>query len=280
MSEVEHDVHTVFDAEAPNFKEWSLFFHKFGFIRIDNSISGRQIESVRHDLYRENEKARAGSKKKPSGASSHAMHKCFFERSSATIDLVQNSVLFDFAQYLIADVPGGRGNTLAAHLIHNNAFSVPPGGRGQAPRFHMDDCLQQVIIPAGKTLPKWIKLPVLAATWMVWLSDVPTPAHGPTFVVPESHRWGAAPDGSAYDYEIPMCGKAGTAVLVNNQLWHRGSDNQSDVARDTLQLTFARRIIGHKFKTIMNYQMPSYVLAGRPQGLAERFGFLQGGAYS
>ena len=67
---------------------------------------------------------------------------------------------------------------MTAHLIHNNAFTVPPGGRGQAPTFHTDDCLQNVIIPEGKQLPDWIKLPVLACTWMCWLSDCVEPSNG------------------------------------------------------------------------------------------------------
>jgi ectoine hydroxylase-related dioxygenase (phytanoyl-CoA dioxygenase family) len=79
---------------------------------------------------------------------------------------------------------------------------------------------------------------------------------------------------------IPACGKDGTCVLINNQLWHRGSSNTSTIPRDTLQLTFARRIIGHKFKSIMNYHMPEHVYKNKPDSIKERFGWLQGGAYS
>jgi len=50
-----------------------------------------------------------------------------------------------------------------------------------------------------------------------------------------------------YDkYGIPMCGKKGTAVLINSNIWYRGCENTSDIARETLQITYARRIIGHK----------------------------------
>ena len=73
------------------------------------------------------------------------MHKCFFENSQATVDLVSNSKLYDFAHHVISDIPGNRGNSLVAHLIHNNAFIIPPGGRGQAPSWHTDDPLQPII---------------------------------------------------------------------------------------------------------------------------------------
>eukprot|EP00656_Telonema_subtile_P018464 TRINITY_DN19982_c0_g1_i1.p1 TRINITY_DN19982_c0_g1~~TRINITY_DN19982_c0_g1_i1.p1 ORF type:complete len:122 (-),score=2.74 TRINITY_DN19982_c0_g1_i1:146-511(-) len=121
---------------------------------------------------------------------------------------------------------------------------------------------------------------------MIWLSDVPTPDHGPTHVIPGSHRFCHAlnpayaksieADGGA----VAATGMAGTAVLVNNQVWHRGCPNSSDVARDTLQLSYGRRIIGHKHKTVMDYNMPGHVLKGRSEEAHRLLGFLQGGAYS
>lgn len=266
-----------FDALERDFKTWANFFHTNGYIILDNVLDSNIIEKLKQDLTNAENKNR--NYKKEHGR--HIVHKCFFENSPTTVQLVESSILYDFAQYLIADVPGGRGNTLTAHLIHNNAFSVPAGGRGQAPGFHTDDCLQNVIVPKGKILPEWIKLPVLAVTWMCWLSDCDDPTNGPTWVVPGSHRFGSEID---YDYAeqnaIPACGKAGTCVLINNQLWHRGSENTSNRPRDTLQLTFARRIIGHKFKSIMNYTMPSHVYSSKSDKVKERFGWLQGGAYS
>jgi ectoine hydroxylase-related dioxygenase (phytanoyl-CoA dioxygenase family) len=167
------------------------------------------------------------------------------------------------------------------HLIHNNAFSVPPNGRGQAPSWHTDDPLQQVIIPDGKVLPDWVKLPCLVATYMIWLSDCTTVENGPTHIVPGSHRFGKNINYEfAEEHAIPACGKAGTAVLVNSQTWHRGCANTSKNARDTLQLTFGRRIIGHKHKTIMNYKMPDHVFRDQNEKTLKRLGFLQGGAYS
>jgi ectoine hydroxylase-related dioxygenase (phytanoyl-CoA dioxygenase family) len=96
---------------------------------------------------------------------------------------------------------------------------IPPCGRGQAPTFHTDDCLQNVIVEEGKVLPEWVKLPVLACTWMCWLSDCEDPSNGPTWVVPGSHRFGRTIDPVLADQlAIPACGKAGTCVLINNQV--------------------------------------------------------------
>ncbi len=267
-----------FDFAKDSFKAASEFFYKNGYVIIDNALSETQIANLKNELI-----SLQTQPTKNKDATRHEMFKCFFEKSNTTVDIIESSKLSDFASYVIADVPDSRpGNSsLKAHVIHSNAFSVPPGGRGQAPSWHVDDPCQQVIIPYGYELPEHIRLPVLVCTYMIWLSDCETPDCGPTWVVPESHRWGQQVDPVYADqHGIPACGKAGTAVLVNANLWHRGCANTSSKPRHTLQITWARRIIGHKFKTIMNYMMPAHVTAGRSELLKERLGWLQGGAYS
>jgi hypothetical protein len=69
-------------------------------------------------------------------------------------------------------------------------------------------------------------------------------------------------------------------VLINSNIWHRGCENTSDIARETLQITYARRIIGHKHGSIMNYVIPSHVYIDKSKEERETLGFLQGGAYS
>jgi ectoine hydroxylase-related dioxygenase (phytanoyl-CoA dioxygenase family) len=228
-------------------------------------------------------KKTAKDKKKDEKGRRHDVFRCFFENSPATVDVIENSKLTEFAQYVIGDVPGARpdGNSLTAHVIHNNAFIVPPGGRGQAPSWHVDDPLQQIIIPNNYSLPPCIRLPVLVCTYMIWLSNCETTENGPTYVVPRSHRFGRPVNSEeAHKKGIPMCGKSGTAVLINANTWHRGCENTSNIPRETLQITFGRRMIGHKHKTIMNYHMPEHVYENRSDALKEKMGFLQGGAYS
>lgn len=276
-----------FDLQTGNFAKMADFFYTNGYVILDNALNPEIIDELKSDLHNINNKHQhlksEKDKKKDQKGKRHDVYKCFFENSKATVDIIENSKLTDFAQYVIGDVPGLRegSNSLAAHVIHNNAFIVPPGGRGQAPSWHVDDPLQQVIIPNGYILPPCIRLPVLVCTYMIWLSDCDTPENGPTYVVPGSHRFGRPVNSSEADKKgIPMCGKAGTAVLINANVWHRGCENKSSVSRETLQITFGRRIIGHKHKTIMDYKMPEHVYKGRSDKLKERMGFLQGGAYS
>lgn len=212
----------------------------------------------------------------------HHVFRRFFERSRAMVRVVRTEPLVDFAQALIADVPGGRGNALTAHLVHNNAFCVPPGGRGQAPSWHTDDALQHVIIQSGDPpLPAHVRLPVLAVTCMCWLSDVTAPEDGPTFVFPGSHRLGRPAEAAlAESGARACCGHAGTAVIVNNQLWHRGAAVSGTRARVCMQMTFGRRMVGHKLGSIMDYQLPEHVRQDLQETDKPRFGFLEGGAYS
>lgn len=273
----------TFNLQNDDFKKIADFFYVNGFVILENALTPEMITRLRNDLQKADSDHKNEQQTKTKNSSRHKVHKCFFENSRATVDLIENSKLTDFAQYVIGDVPGARpdGNSLTAHVIHNNAFIVPPGGRGQAPGWHVDDPLQQIIISNNYILPPYIRLPVLNATYMIWLSDCDTPENGPTYVVPGSHRYGRLINNVEAERKgIPMCGKAGTAVLVNANVWHRGCSNTSNVPRETLQITFARRIIGHKFKTIMNYQMPQHVTQGRSNILRQRMGFLEGGAYS
>lgn len=271
-----------------NFREMCDFFHENGYIIIENGISLESVNKLKADLYIEESKIPINKKK---DRFRHFTHKRFFEKSTEMINIISDSKIVDFVQYIISDVPSARGNSLQIHLTHNNAFIVSPGGRGQAPSWHTDDALQNVIIPEGKRLPNYVKLPVNLVTCMIWLSDCLAEENGPTFVVPKSHRFGTGIDINYADAnDIPMCGLAGTVVIVNNQLWHRGSQNMSQTPRDTVQMTFGRRVFGHMFGSIMNYHLPKHVMdyiynlsnktTKQKEQTLHRFGFLEGGAYS
>ena len=276
-----------FDLRLGDFKQQASFFYDNGYVILDNALSDEQVKQLRLELNNVNTEfmnnQKQSKKNKLAKGGGHIVYKCFFENSPTTVSLIEESLITDFAQYVISDVPGNRkeSNSLTAHVIHNNAFIVPPNGRGQAAKWHVDDPLQQIIIPNNYSLPSNIRLPVLVCTYMIWLSDCETPENGPTYVVPGSHRFGKELDEEEANIKgIPMCGKAGTAILINSNLWHRGCQNTSETPRETLQITFGRRIIGHKHGTIMNYQMPEHVYIGKSDKLKERMGFLQGGAYS
>ncbi len=264
--------------DTASFRELADAFHEQGYVVIHDAVPPHLVAQLRADMDSALSKSPQSAEKRR-----HIVLKRFFEHSPATVDLIEDSRLSDFAEYVIGDVPSRRqdNTSLLAHVIHNNAFSVPPGGRGQAPSWHVDDPPQQVVLPPGYVLPPEVKLPVLVCTYMIWLSDCETPAHGPTHVVPGSHRFGREPTPEeAEPRAVPLCGKAGTAALINANVWHRGCANASSAPRHTLQVTWARRIVGHKFGAIMNYRMPECVTQRRSDRLKRRLGWLPPGAYS
>jgi hypothetical protein len=67
--------------------------------------------------------------------------------------------------------------------------------------------------------------------------------------------------------------------MFNNQVWHRGGPNSSDRTRYMAQISYARRLIGHKYSPFMNYQMPEHVYADADERLRVLLGFLPNGAY-
>ncbi|MDE2830230.1 MAG: phytanoyl-CoA dioxygenase family protein [Gemmatimonadota bacterium] len=84
--------------------------------------------------------------------------------------------------------------------------------------------------------------PRLSLKISYWLSDVNTPEHGAMQIVPRSHKLDTKPEGSdAGEGVLPVCVKAGTAVLFDRRMWHRRGINTSDVTRRVLFFGYSYR---------------------------------------
>jgi ectoine hydroxylase-related dioxygenase (phytanoyl-CoA dioxygenase family) len=129
-----------------------------------------------------------------------------------------------------------------------------------------------------------VRLPVLLFSCNYYLTDVTEIQHGPTQVVPGSHLFGAGPpaslEGTLWEDKMFNClGKAGSVIMFNNQVWHRGAPNRSSRTRYVTQVSYGRRLIGHKYYPFMNYQMPEHVYRDANPRLKRLLGFLPSGAY-
>ncbi|MGL5062365.1 MAG: phytanoyl-CoA dioxygenase family protein, partial [Microcoleus sp.] len=214
--------------------------------------------------------------------------KRMFERSQANLDLFALEPIVSFAEQLIGRANGveyaisdGIPGANAIHVIHNNSFKIPPESNGLANNsWHQDDT-PHVLSLDGQPLTN-IRLNVLAFTVNYYLTDVLSPENGPTQTIPGSHLFGKFCDGNIDGYEdkIHNClGPMGTAVCFNNQVWHRGSRNASQTTRYITQITYAKRLVGHKYSPFMNYQMPAHCYENADPKLKQLLGFLPGGAY-
>ncbi|MEH1828799.1 phytanoyl-CoA dioxygenase family protein (plasmid) [Nostoc sp. C052] len=264
--------------------EWIEFFHTHGFLVIDNVLTPEQCQLLKNDLDE--------TLKKIEGENYHEskkmMMKRMFEHSKQNLNLFALEPIVTFAEHLIGGANGigysiqdGVPNANIIHVIHNNSFKIPPNTDGLAKNaWHQDDT-PHVISLDGEPLTN-IRLNVLAFTVNYYLTDVLSERNGPTQVIPGSHLFGKFCNGdiSGYEDRVYNClGAMGSAVCFNNQVWHRGSRNSSSITRYITQITYAKRLVGHKYEPFMNYQMPSHCYEEADQRLKQLLGFLPNGAY-
>ena len=254
-------------------KDWIEIFHRDGAIVIPNAINLETCNKLKEDLDAINlSTGKPGLKKR------------MFEHSDANLQLFWNEPIVSFAEQLIADDGGDNSfpPIKEAHVIHNNSFIIKAGkdGLGKS-SWHMDDSNHFLSLD-GK--PANIRLNVLAITCLYYLTDVLTIENGPTQYIPGSHLFGIpCTDDNAKKHEdkaIAGLGAAGTCVIVNNQVWHKGSKNTSKVNRYVTQISYAKRFVGHKYQPFVGYTMPEHIYKDIKDPRKLRLlGFLSSGPY-
>jgi ectoine hydroxylase-related dioxygenase (phytanoyl-CoA dioxygenase family) len=246
---------------AADLADWCERFHRDGFLVLHNILTTEQVAELKADL------ATAISKPQPGEQEYQAGLRCrLFENSKANADLFEQEPITTLAEALIAP---------DCHVVHNNGFSTPSGTR-LAP-WHQDDA-PHFLVTEGE-VPKNIHLPVLLFTANYYLTDVSYPEAGPTVVIPGSHRFGRQCPDEPAETPAHACGPAGSVVLFNNQTWHCSGFNSSGRDRMVCQVSYARRLIGHKYYPFMNYQMPEHMYEDASPRRKRLLGFLPTGAY-
>lgn len=252
-------------ASPEQIRAWVEQFHRDGYLFLENVLPPDWVAELKSDLQR----ALTERPDKQSGVIE--LHPRMFEISAANRRLFDLEPIVSFAEALIAP---------DCHVIHNNSFITPPG-KGIT-TWHQDDAAHYIVTHGEP--PTNVRLPVLLFTANYYLTDVLSVDNGPTEVIPGSHLFGASPPGSMegtrWESRIKPClGKAGSVVMFNNQVWHRGGPNRSSVTRCMTQISYARRLVGHKYFPFMNYVMPEHVYAGATPRQRRLFGFLPTGPY-
>ena len=248
--------------------EWVDTFHREGFLFLENVLPPTWCAELRADL----DWALFNNPNGLNNVSSRIeLSHRMFEHSAANLHLFDLEPIVSFAEALIAP---------NCHVIHNNSFKSPPGGGLDS--WHQDDPAHYIVTDGEPPLN--VHLPVLFFTANYYLTDVTEIEHGGTEVVPKSHLFGATPprviEGTPWEDQVHYnLGRAGSVIMFNNQVWHRGGPNRSDRTRYITQITYARRIIGHKYYPFMNYTMPESVYTETNPRLRRLLGFLEHGAY-
>ena len=71
----------------------------------------------------------------------------------------------------------------------------------------------------------------------------------------------------------------GDVAFFNSQIWHRGSQNHSDVVRKVIMITYGCRFIAQRFYPFLNYRMPDQVIRGASDTLMRILGKHSKGPY-
>ncbi len=255
-------------ASAQQIAAWAEQFDRDGYLMIPQVLPPALCARLRDDLDATLAINRPGSEKARSKEVCELQPR-MFENSAANLSLFDLDPIAALAEYVIAP---------DCHVVHNNSFKTYPGQGISG--WHQDDTVH-FIVTHGEA-PTNIRLPCLLFTANYYLVDVNDPAIGGTEVIPKSHLFGkwCPADMSPYADRIehnpaPM----GSVVIFNNQVWHRGGPNTSEVTRYITQVSYARRLVGHKYFPFMNYQMPEHVYKDANPRLRRLLGFLPTGAY-
>ena len=260
-------------------------FQRDGYLLIPDALDESTCKSLRKaidELDQEHSRARHRKEKR------HIVHKAVFEQyPEISLEVFKNPKILPVVEALIGMCGTSRApdRSLQVNVIHNNAFKVPVEGRGQAPKWHTDD--PPLFRTAdGSSLPKSVTVAPMVLTCMYYLNDVRGAVDGMTHLIPGSHRFGrpcSDEEVSRLEKEIiaPEV-KEGTCLIISSSLWHRGAAVQPEGReRYLFQVSYGRRLVGHKHKTIMDYTLPQNV---KDQLTAEAdrelMGYLEGGAYS
>ena len=140
------------------------------------------------------------------------------------------------------------------HVIANTAWRNAPGHPGGL--WHID-AGPHVPRPENVPWPDAIPYPVFAIGVHLFLEDC-SPEHGPTAVLPGSHRSGRVPPRDRLDdpdltFEnkspVLLPAKAGDAILFVSDVWHRGTPAREGKGRFFLQVHYGRRDIAQRILT-------------------------------
>jgi hypothetical protein len=251
-------------AEAP-LAAWAEQFHRDGFLFVSNFLAPDLVARLAAELDRGLiEQVGNG------GNGPFRVLRCCFEFSPANLALFDQEPLVSFAEKLVAP---------DCHVIHNNSFACHQGQGISG--WHADDAPHLLVTDGAP--PTNVRLPVLWFTANFYLTDVDEVDQGATQLIRGSHLQGQIcpkdPLEKFNDRRFDCLGPAGSVIMFNNQVWHRGATNLSTRSRKITQVTYGRRMIGQAYFPFMNYQMPEHVYRDANPRLKRLLGFRATGAY-
>jgi ectoine hydroxylase-related dioxygenase (phytanoyl-CoA dioxygenase family) len=241
-------------------------------VRLDGAISTRDAETLRDIADRKWSDPRIDHSAGDDQIRGVGLMR-MFEYHQTYRDLIARQPLIDLVEELVGD---------ECHVIAQTALRTPRANG--IVNWHIDDQLfHPWLVELGSPSTELL-LPCNVVNVMIALTEMEVLEHGPTQLVPHSHRSGlAAPpsnDPASAGYEIvSVLAKPGDAYLFNNQLWHRGAQNNSDRIRFVVTTAYARRFVAQRFYPFLGYRMPAHVTKDAGERLLRLLGKHPKGPY-
>jgi ectoine hydroxylase-related dioxygenase (phytanoyl-CoA dioxygenase family) len=166
-------------------------------------------------------------------------------RSALAQKAIASRVLLDALEPLLGE---------DCHVIANTAWRNAPGHEGG--RWHVD-AGPHIPRAEGVPWPDAIPYPVFAIGVHIFLEDC-TLNHGPTAVLPGSHKSGRLPPKDrqgdldlTFENKTPVLlpARAGDAIAFVSDVWHRGTPAKEGHGRFFLQCHYGRRDIAQRILT-------------------------------
>jgi len=183
-------------------------FERDGFVILENLLSASELAGITSALapYETN---RPMGRNAFEGQKSQRVYS-LAAKGDAFLRLAEHPRVIALVERLL--MPNFLLSTLQSIRLH-------PGEHAQA--WHTDD--------AFYFMPRPHRLPL--AVSVIWAIEEFTEENGATEVIPGSHRWGQEhPDYREYD-SVAATMPAGSAIVFDGALWHRGGSNHSTGTR-------------------------------------------------
>lgn len=246
-------------------------FNRDGYCFLENVLTLEEVDALREGMKRKWNDPRIQADEAGDHIRGISMMR-MYEYDRNFRDLIEREPIVSLAEAILgAD----------CHMMSQNALRYEPGQGGG---WHLDD---RIHFPLPDGVPRHspdIPIPCFVMNAMIPLSRADSIEYGVTDVIPGSHFAGRNPnDRENPTFEgrraVSLTANPGDVYMFHNQVWHRGSRNNSDEVRYVGSVVYSQRMIAQRLYPFIDYRMPDHVWEGAGPRLQRLLGRHEKGAY-
>ena len=246
-------------------------FNRDGYCFLENVLTPEEVDALREGMERKWNDPRIQTDEAGDHIRGISMMR-MYEYDRNYRDLIEREPIASLAEAILGE---------DCHMMSQNALRYEPGQGGG---WHLDD---KIHFPLPDGVPRHnpdIPIPCFVINVMIPLSRADSIEYGVTQVIPGSHFAGRNPnDRENPTFEgrqpVSLVAKPGDVYMFHNQVWHRGSRNNSDQVRYVGSVVYSQRMIAQRLYPFIDYRMPDHVWEDASPRLQRLFGRHEKGAY-